>query len=387
MKQIFPKEIIKNTIEVHQFKHRNRSKIIYGCITLAVLGLLIALPFIKVTIYTTSQGYIKPDKERISIQTSINGEIVFHQFRNNKNVVKGDTLLVLKNSAIQQKIASIHFEILETQKFIADIHTLINNKKPLQHLQSLKFKDEFSAYQQKLYDLKTRFRKLKQDYTRNQKLYNRGVIAKVTLQDLKLEYDVAFNAINQFKKQQKSTWQNTLVTTKNNLQALLNTKSQLEENYAATFLKAPNSGTLLDVKGVEKGNFIMAGVPLAEISPDSNLVVECYINPTDIGLLKIGDTARFQVTAFNYNQWGLATGKIINIGNDIQFINNSPVFKIQCSLEKKYLQLKNGFKGTLKKGMSVNARFELTERTLFDLLYDKTDDWLNPNNQSLASSN
>jgi hypothetical protein len=31
--------------------------------------------------------------------------------------------------------------------------------------------------------------------------------------------------------------------------------------------------------------------------------------------------------------------------------------------------------------MFVNARFEVTERSLFDLLYDKMDDWLSPTNQ------
>ena len=54
-KQIFPKEIIENTLEVHQFKHTNKSKIIYGIILLALISALISLPFIKVTIYNTSQ--------------------------------------------------------------------------------------------------------------------------------------------------------------------------------------------------------------------------------------------------------------------------------------------------------------------------------------------
>jgi hypothetical protein len=31
-KQIFPKEIIENTLEVHHFKHTNKSKIIYSII-------------------------------------------------------------------------------------------------------------------------------------------------------------------------------------------------------------------------------------------------------------------------------------------------------------------------------------------------------------------
>jgi len=32
----------------------------------------------------------------------------------------------------------------------------------------------------------------------------------------------------------------------------------------------------------------------------------------------------------------------------------------------------------LKKGMSVSARFRITRRSLFDLLYQKMDDWVNP---------
>jgi HlyD family secretion protein len=33
----------------------------------------------------------------------------------------------------------------------------------------------------------------------------------------------------------------------------------------------------------------------------------------------------------------------------------------------------------IKKGMTVQVRFLVTRRTLFQLLFDKADDWLNPN--------
>jgi HlyD family secretion protein len=89
--------------------------------------------------------------------------------------------------------------------------------------------------------------------------------------------------------------------------------------------------------------------------------------------------ARFQVNAFNYNQWGLANGKVIDISNDIHFIDEKPMFKVKCKLDYNYLQLKNGYKGYLKKGMTLQARFQITERTLWQLLYDKVDDWMNPN--------
>jgi len=41
--------------------------------------------------------------------------------------------------------------------------------------------------------------------------------------------------------------------------------------------------------------------------------------------------------------------------------------------------LKNGYEGKLKKGVTLQARFVVTERSLWQLLYDKVDDWVNPN--------
>ena len=119
---------------------------------------------------------------------------------------------------------------------------------------------------------------------------------------------------------------------------------------------------------------------LGEISPDSGLIAETYVAPKDIGLLKIGTKARFQIDAYNYNEWGMATGKITSISSDIFMQNGAqPFFKVRCLLDKNSLNLKNGYVGKIKKGMTLQARFFVTRRTLFQLLYDKADDWLNPN--------
>ena len=57
---------------------------------------------------------------------------------------------------------------------------------------------------------------------------------------------------------------------------------------------------------------------------------------------------------------------------------NTDLNKVICSLNQKQLQLKNGFEGKLKKGMTLNVRFFIANRTAYDLLYDKIDDWFNP---------
>ncbi|CAL2106000.1 membrane fusion protein, peptide pheromone/bacteriocin exporter [Tenacibaculum sp. 190524A02b] len=380
MKQIFPKEIIESTIDVHQFRHTKKNKVIYGILTLILIIILIVLPFIKTTIYTTSQGFIRSEKERVAIQSMSGGEILYQNIQNNLQVIKGDTLLVVNNTAISKKINNDVLLQDEVEMFVEDINKLLQGKES--GFQTAKLRQEYLAYQQKLQELQTKKQKFSVDYHRNKKLYEKGVVAKTTLENVELEYQLAKNAVYQYKKQQKSNWQNQLVQFNNQLKELENTIENLERTNALSIIKAPVTGTLFTNVGIEKGGFLNSGASIGEISPKANLLVSCYISPSDIGLLQKGKNVNFQVSAFNYNQWGLAKGKILEIANDVEVINNKPVFRVLCSLDQKYLTLKNGFKGHLKKGMVLNARFELIERSLFDLLYDKMDDWLNPSTQS-----
>ena len=71
------------------------------------------------------------------------------------------------------------------------------------------------------------------------------------------------------------------------------------------------------------------------------------------GQILIGMPTVYQVNAYNYNQWGLATGKIADISNEIFFIENQPFFKVWCNLNETHLSLKNGYKGKLKKGLTM----------------------------------
>ena len=126
------------------------------------------------------------------------------------------------------------------------------------------------------------------------------------------------------------------------------------------------------------GGFLSAGESLCIISPQSNLIGECYVGSRDVGLLKTGQQGRFQIDAFDYNYFGILTGKIISIDNDFSMVENKPVFKVRCGFDSTQLLLKNGYKGELKKGLGFQARFVVAERTLWQLLFDKVDDWLNP---------
>jgi HlyD family secretion protein len=388
MKQIFPKEIIENTVDAHQFKHSTRSKVIYSIILVSLIVFIVSLPFIKVDIYTSARGIIKPEKERLNLTSLNSGKIVTTYLKNNKTIKKGDTLLVLDKTIINEKLNFSISQIEDVSLFTTDLNYLVSaEQKNFSKIKTPKYKKEFLFFKQKEQELQTRYKKLKQDLDRSKLLFEKGVIAKVDFENVRFDYDIIVNSLYQLKNQQINNWQASLTEYKNNLLEFESSNKQLEENKLHFIVLAPISGTLIGVKSIEKGSFLNGGEIFASISPDTNLLIECFISPTDIGLLKANTAANFQVDAYNYNQWGLASGKIIDISKDIEYLENTSVFKVQCNINEKELILKNGYKGRLKKGMTVSAQFKLAERTLFDLLYDKLDDWVNPSQNTIAINN
>ena len=117
---------------------------------------------------------------------------------------------------------------------------------------------------------------------------------------------------------------------------------------------------------------------MGNISPDSTLIAECLVESKDIGLLKVGQKAKFQVEAYNYQEWGILEGKIVEIAHDVEILDQKPIFRVKCQLDKDFLSLKNGFQGKLKKGMNLQSRFFIQNRSLYHLLFDTINDWLNP---------
>jgi len=385
MKQVFPKEIIESTVETHMFRHSTKSKVIYLIILLSVMTALALLPFTNVDIYSTSRGIIKPDKERITITAPISGKINTSYLNNNMFVKKGDTLVSFDASIIVEKLSLSKRQIEETTLFIQDLSYMVGAKKiDLKQLKSPKFQNEALLFKQKEYELQTKFKKLKRDFNRSKKLFDKGVIAKVEHENKTLEYDLIKSNIHQLHEQQYNAWQAALTDYKTKLVELESNAYQTQQNRNLYTVTAPISGTLVSSVSTGQNSYLAAGQTIAELSPDTELRIECYVSPYDIGLLKVHSDVNFQIDAYNYNQWGMSSGRITDIAKDIEFVDNKAVFKVYCSINDAQLALKNGYVGPLKKGMTLTAKFKLANRSLFDLLYDKVDDWINPGQNQTA---
>ena len=192
------------------------------------------------------------------------------------------------------------------------------------------------------------------------------------------ELQFAKQALSSYDKTQKSTWENQrkeLTERINTINGSIKKISLDSRNY---FVLAPTSGTIENFSGLQSGSFINSSQPIATISPNDNLIIESNVSPNDIGLIRKNQVVKFQIDAFNYNQWGLLEGKVIEIDRNITINEQQSFFKVKCKLNSKTLTLKSGYKTQVTKGMTLTTRYIITRRSLFDLLFDKVDDWLNP---------
>lgn len=375
MKQLFPVEIQKNTVQNLFIKRNNKTKIIYLFIIVLLVCLCASLPFIYIDISTQSRGYIRTPGENNILQSAISGDIVETNIYENKVVSKGDTLIRIRMDELIESIVRNRQKLKENTEFINDLSSLLKgNKNPY----TLKYRTEIAQYEAKIQEQDILLNQLKREYIISQTLYKKDLESKFNFEQIENKYISAKSHKHLLKQQQYNTWQaeKTLLEYKN-----LDLKSeynQLENRKTQYSIIAPIAGNIVQHAGFKVGNFISPSQTIALITPTDSLIVECYITPMDIGYISKGQKVKIQVDAYDYRQWGLISGEVKEIIPDVVQINNMPFFRVRCSLFKKYLTLKNGYSGNLKKGMTITARFYLTKRSLAQLLFDKIDDWMNP---------
>jgi len=368
------------------FLHQTKvsTQIIYSITILAIVVALSAMPFIYTTVSVKGSGSLQSNIEKNELLAPVSGKITMIGLADNQKIKKGQLILSI-DPALQEKQGSI----LSSRK--SELNDLLNDATLLLKTVGLSSAGSpalhtglYTASSQQFMEQTQNALNAKnqayQIYARYEILFVKKVVTQAEYEQYKFNYDQALSDFNLVAKKYKTQWQTEANQYRKELKDLDNQMVQLTEQEKLYELTAQIDGTVQGLSGLQKGSFVSAGQKIGEISPDSALLAINYIKPSDIGLIKKGQEARFQIDAFNYNQWGVLTGVVTDISDDIIMINQNPYFKVKCKLNQDFLQLKNGYKGQVKKGMSFSARFTIAKRSLYQLLYDQVDDWLNPVN-------
>ncbi|MBC3757345.1 HlyD family efflux transporter periplasmic adaptor subunit [Hyunsoonleella sp. SJ7] len=357
-------------------KNTTKSISIYLLVVITLIGVLACLPIIKVDISKQSRGIIRAKQDNSPLISIVSGKLTQVRLKNNQQVYKGDTLLIITTDNIKAQ-KTLNDSLLKQAeiKFI-DYINLINNKPKL--IKDNIIIDDYERYLFQKQELVSKVQQAKINFNRYEQLFKKQIVAQSEYETYLYGLKFAKEALNSFIKQQRAQWQSKKREIETQIRNLMSKKEQFISESNNYVLTAPISGTLENVLGLQVGSFVNASQIIATISPNSNLIVENTVSPTDIGLLKIGQDVKFQLDAFNYNQWGMLEGKVIDIDKNITIQDNSAFFKVRSSLNSKQLTLKNGYKTNISKGMTLTTHYFITRRSLYELLFDKVDDWFNP---------
>ena len=383
-KNIFPDSVINQSYEQIVAEYGKRSKTLYVIVLLAFMAAFISLFYIYIDVGVTVGGIIKPRGERNIVTSPVSGKIKFVNIVENAAIHKGDTLFVIVAEAINSQIPALMQRKNELEAMIGDLHKILTDKNA-NILKSPIYIRSYSYHKTQIDELQYKKDVLKITYEREKSLFDKGITPAAEFEKYDADYKNSQLAINAFISRQNSQWQTDKLQYENELRDITTKLAQIEIQNSETLVTSPLDGVIQRIENLSDNSYVHTGQKIVEIAPDGDLLVECYVTSNDIGMLRKNLPVRMQVDAFNYNQWGILTGEIVDIAEDITITNESSYYKIYCSLDKDFLQLKNGYRGYVKKGMKVNARFIVNRRSLFQLLYDKVDNWLNPTQNSISN--
>lgn len=365
-----------NTLENLIAKNKTKSISIYLVVVLAIATFVVLLPVINVDISSQSRGIIRSTTDNVPVTSVVSGKITFVKIKNNGFVTKGDTLIKISKDGLETEKQTNDTLSYSISQYVTDISNIL--KGITQNLKTSTAREDFYNFQSRKTELQSKVSQAQITFDRNKLLFTKDVIAKAEYEKYVFELRFAKEALNSFVNQQKANWETQKRDLENQVNNLKGTVAKIKVEENNYFILAPVSGTIESFTGLQVGSFVNASQPIATISPADNLIVESSVSPSDIGLIRKNQKVKFQLDAFNYNQWGLLEGKVIDIDKNITLQENQAFFKVRCTLDSKQVKLKSGYKTQVSKGMTLTTRYIITRRSLFDLLFDKVDDWVNP---------
>lgn len=359
---------------------------IYWLLLAAAASGLGALPLIEVDVAVHAPGVVRATTDRIELVAPMAGQIDRVLAREHERVTAGQVLLSFVEAELEERVT--HNLALQAEHTAAadDLGELLRaaaNRSeeapelapPLTTVWALELK-QFQA-QAKSHQLAET--KAAEDLKRVSLLAGKGLATQQELDQARFESERLAADAQVWREQSRTRWAARLAEEELRVGELASEARQLDDQRRRHRVVAPAAGVLLGFVGHQPGGYVRAGQSLGAVSPDDPLVVETFVSPRDIGHVRSGQRVALQVHAFPHTQWGVVEGRVLAISADaLDAGAGTAAFRVTVRPEQHALTLPNGVRGELIKGLSVDARFLAGRRTLFQLICEDADAWLNP---------
>ena len=374
-------DLENSSILIHCDNHRVSNWFFFTLVILIAMSFA-ALPIIHIDVSVSSRGMIRPAQERAQVRSALQGTIDTIFFQEGSLVEQGAVIMSLKDEISAAKNLFNQQEMNQYKAFIHDLQILTSNKNidtallskllsPLYRAQSFRFIHHSE-------DQELSLQKANKEERMNNYLFEEKVISAKEFFDSQIQRKKTSASLKAFVNEQWGDWQQDLIKYGSLLAQCESRERQIAVDAARFKIKSPVAGTLQGVYSHYAGDLLQANEAVCYVSPEGNLIAECFVSGKDIGLIKKDQKTYFQVDAFDYNYFGSVSGRVIAIDNDYTLMDGQPFFRVCCSFDAQELRTKNKLTVQLKKGLGFQARFIIARRSIWQLLFDNLNDWLNP---------
>lgn len=377
---------LADSVELHLASHARRSHAIYLAVMTLLLAGLAALPLVRVPVVVRGAGLVRPTSEKHEVRARTSGLAERVLARPYQAVSRGEPLLVLRSAEHEQEASLLATQAREAGAAVHDLALLTGQEGSQTALRFARYVQERAQFTNALNEVGVRREKAERDAERAREMFGRALVPRTELEEAEFRLASLRAEAATLRAQTLARWQAELSAARLRLAEIRSRQERLAEAGEQYVVTAPVAGTVEELASLAPGSYVQAGEVIAVLSPNAALLAELYVPPRDVGLLRVGMPVRLQVDAFNYTEWGVLSGRVREVGGDFVLLDGQPVFRVAVALDQTHLTLKNGVRGSLRKGMTLQARFQVTERSLWQLLFDDVNDWLNPNTARSAPS-
>jgi membrane fusion protein, peptide pheromone/bacteriocin exporter len=376
-----PSPLVEDCIEVHLARHTPTGRPLYLTTLALTIAAAAALPLVRVPVTVQAIGVLRPTVERQEARAAESGIVRAVLVRDGARVLAGDTLVLLDQESIAARLATLDSIGQAREAELSDLTTLLDADDaaiPTAALRTRHRRQQLREHAALLTELSARAEAAARETDRLQTLLARGFAAPEQVERQEATLRTARAAMGEHRERMASQWSEAHARTAEELRRLSAERAELTDAYARRAVIAPVAGTVEMAASLSAASILERGERVATISPNTDLVGEAMLSARDIALVRRGTPARLMIDALNYREWGVADAIVIDVADDASLTGPEPVFRIRCRLARTELRLRGGQRAALGKGMTFRARFVVAERSLFQLLFDRADDWLNP---------
>ena len=347
--------------------------------------------FFQLDEITRGQGKVIPSSREQVIQ-SLDSGVLSEMFVREGSVVEKDQVLLRIDDARSGAVYR------EAQEKYLSLSALAARLKAEAYGTALVFPSVLNAYpdlmQQELQAFNARKRSLTQslqaldsslaavqrELTITEPMVLQGVMSEVELLRLKRQQSELMG--------QRAERQNRYLTDANNeLTRVASELSQTKENASAredaflrTTIRSPMKGVVKNVQITTVGGVVQAGQAILEIVPtEDEMLVEAYVNPSEVAFLKVGQAAVVKLTAYDFNKYGGLDGVLEHLSPDTlrdekQKKPGNPVeleeglYRIIVRV-KESSNVRNGLKLIPSPGMTASVEIRTGSKTVLEYIF------------------